>query len=190
MPRNYVAKVCNRWLYKGINREKAEELLMAGCNRNGSFLIRESETRKECFTLSIRQTNQATRDSIKHYRINRLENGWFYISPRLTYPTLRDMVDSYSEIADGMCCILKEPCIVQGVTTGAVHNFSEPVIVRKKTLNWKDLDSSALFNKDNKSSEDCPVSQGLRDAVSSYMFLTEDQNVETTAEKGRWRKPC
>lgn len=35
-----------RWLYEGISREKAEELLFLPYNYSGSFLIRESQTRK------------------------------------------------------------------------------------------------------------------------------------------------
>ncbi|XP_040291901.1 src-like-adapter 2 [Bufo bufo] len=183
MPRKYVAKVYNRWLYKGINREKAEELLLVNCNQSGSFLIRESETRRGCYSLSVRKSNQATLDSIKHYRINQLQNGWYYISPRLTFSTLQDMVDYYSEMADGICSILKEPCAVQGIIPPAALT-SVPVIVRKPTLNWRDLDSSALFSGNtNLDEEDCPVSLGLREAVSSYMFMTEDMDSVTALER-------
>ncbi|KAJ1124699.1 hypothetical protein NDU88_003148, partial [Pleurodeles waltl] len=83
------------WLYEGISREKAEELLLLNCNHGGAFLIRESQTRKGGYSLSIRRTSHASWDSIKHYRINRLENGWFYIAPRLTFSTLHDLVEYY-----------------------------------------------------------------------------------------------
>ncbi|KAM3921423.1 src-like-adapter 2 [Leptodactylus fuscus] len=181
MPRKYVTRVYNRWLYKGINREKAEELLLVSSNQSGSFLIRESETRRGCYTLSVRKSNQAAADSIKHYRISQLQNGWFYISPRLTFSTLQDMVDYYSEMADGICCILKEPCVVQFLVPPAAPS-SEPVIVRKPTLNWRDLDSSALFSGDS-NEEDCPVSLGLREAVSSYMFMTDDKDSMAALER-------
>ncbi|KAM4622995.1 src-like-adapter 2 isoform 2-T2 [Discoglossus pictus] len=183
IPQNYVAKVYNRWLYKGISRETAEELLLLSCNRSGSFLIRESETRKECFTLSIKQADHGSRDAIKHYLIKRLENGWFYISPRLTFPVLQEMVDYYSDVADGICCTLKEPCNIHSDTNILIHNSSEPMIIKKPTLNWKELDSSALFSKDGNLSEDCPVSLGLREAVTSYMFMTEDINLNSTSEE-------
>ncbi|XP_075701639.1 src-like-adapter 2 [Rhinoderma darwinii] len=188
MPRNYVAKVYNRWLYKGINREKAEELLLVSCNQSGSFLIRDSETRRGCYSLSVRKSTQATPDSIKHYRINQLGNGWFYISPRLTFSTLQDMVNYYSEMADGICCILKEPCVVQGFIPPAALSL-EPIIVRKPTLNWRALDSSALFTDNtNLNEEDCPVSLGLREAVSSYMYMTEDMDSMTALERERlWK---
>ncbi|KAM8947872.1 src-like-adapter 2 isoform 2-T2 [Pelodytes ibericus] len=189
MPKKYVARAYNRWLYKGINREKAEELLMLNTNRNGSFLIRESETRIGCFSLSIRLANQASRDAVKHYRIQSLENGWLYISQCLTFPTLQDMVDYYTEAAEGICCILKEPCNLLGVTSAVFHRPSEPVIVHTPTLNWKDLDSSELFKEDTSFSDDCPVSLGLREAVSSYMFMTEDFDSKSTLEREHlWKK--
>lgn len=33
---------------------------------------------------------------IKHYRIYRLDNSWYYISPRLTFQCLEDMISHYS----------------------------------------------------------------------------------------------
>ncbi|KAM6053751.1 src-like-adapter 2 isoform 3-T4 [Chlamydotis macqueenii] len=85
-----------RWLYEGISRQKAEELLLRPGNRSGSFLIRESQTRQGCYSLSVRRGERASWDSVTHYRIQRLENGWLYISPRLTFPSLHDLVDHYS----------------------------------------------------------------------------------------------
>ncbi|KAM6053406.1 src-like-adapter 2 isoform 2-T3 [Theristicus caerulescens] len=85
-----------RWLYEGVSRQKAEELLLRPGNRSGSFLIRESQTRRGCYSLSVRRSERASWDSVTHYRIHRLENGWLYISPRLTFPSLHDLVDHYS----------------------------------------------------------------------------------------------
>lgn len=44
----------------------------------------------------MRRTELASWDAVTHYRIHRLENGWLYISPRLTFPSLHDLVDHYS----------------------------------------------------------------------------------------------
>ncbi|KAG8429815.1 hypothetical protein GDO86_019146 [Hymenochirus boettgeri] len=186
MPKNYIAKVCNRWLFKGVNREKAEEMLLVNCNCSGSFLIRESETRRGSYTLSVRRTNQNVRDSIKHYRINCLDNGWFYISPRLTFASLQDMVNYYSEIADGICCILKDPCIVQMVSSTITHRTTEPAIVTNPTFNWKEVDSFLFRSTLLKEDTSCPLSLGLREAVSSYMFLTQESDLE----KDDWWNTC
>nr|XP_032645151.1 src-like-adapter 2 isoform X1 [Chelonoidis abingdonii] len=180
VPSSHVAKVWHRWLYEGVSREKAEELLLLPCNHSGSFLIRESQTRQGCYSLSVRHTNHSSWDSVKHYRINRLENGWLYIAPRLTFPSLQELVDYYSEIGDGLCCLLKEPCFIQGAVRVPAQNLALPVVVKKSSLNWEELDSSALFSEAPAPEGESPVSLGLREAISSYLFLTE----ELPPEKG------
>ncbi|XP_064883442.1 src-like-adapter isoform X2 [Oncorhynchus nerka] len=46
IPNNHVAKVYHGWLFEGVARPKAEELLRLPGNRAGSFMIRESQ--KDC----------------------------------------------------------------------------------------------------------------------------------------------
>ncbi|XP_039590851.1 src-like-adapter 2 [Polypterus senegalus] len=174
IPNTYAAKVFHRWLYEGISRQKAEELLLLPPNQAGSFLIRQSQTRKGAYSLSVRRTNNVFTDTVKHYKINKLDNGWYYISPRLTFPSLKDMVDFYGEMKEGICCTLTEPCCIQGSNNVPVQNVPEPVIVRKPTINWKEVDSSMLFNKDKENSDDTLLSEGLREAINSYLFMTEE----------------
>nr|XP_058894082.1 src-like-adapter 2 isoform X3 [Kogia breviceps] len=97
-PSNHVAKISHGWLYEGLSREKAEELLLLPGNPGGAFLIRESQTRRGCYSLSVRLSRPASWDRIRHYRIQRLDNGWLYISPRLTFPSLQALVDHYSAL--------------------------------------------------------------------------------------------
>ncbi|XP_032275524.1 src-like-adapter 2 isoform X2 [Phoca vitulina] len=97
IPSSHVAKISHGWLYEGLSREKAEELLLLPGNSGGAFLIRESQTRKGCYSLSVRLSRPASWDRIRHYRIQCLDNGWLYISPRLTFPSLQALVDHYSE---------------------------------------------------------------------------------------------
>lgn len=52
-----------------------------------------------CYSLSVRLSRPASWDRIRHYRIQRLDNGWLYISPRLTFPSLQALVDHYSGMA-------------------------------------------------------------------------------------------
>ncbi|XP_067400623.1 src-like-adapter 2 [Emydura macquarii macquarii] len=178
VPSSHVAKVRHRWLYEGISRAKAEELLLLPCNHSGSFLVRESQTRKGGYSLSVRRTNHSSWDSVKHYRINRLENGWLYIAPGLTFPSLQDLVDYYSEIGDGLCCLLREPCFIQGALRAP--NLPLPAVVKPPALNWQELDSSVLFSE-APATEEAPVSLGLREAISSYLFLTEELPPESSS---------
>ncbi|XP_072099556.1 src-like-adapter 2 [Mobula birostris] len=182
IPCNYVAKVYHRWLFEGITREKAEELLLLPSNRSGSFMIRESQTRKGFYSLSVRRSNVASWDSIKHYRINRLPNGWFYISPRLTVPSLHDMVDYYSECGEGLCCTLKEPCHIQGLLASQ-QQHPDPIVVRKPQLNWSEVDSSVLIDNDKESGEESPVSVGLREAINSYLYMTEEMRLDEMSDR-------
>ncbi|XP_076208090.1 src-like-adapter 2 [Aptenodytes patagonicus] len=172
VPSSCVAKVRHRWLYEGVSRQKAEELLLWPGNRSGSFLIRESQTRQGCYSLSVRHSEHASWDSVTHYRIHRLENGWLYISPRLTFPSLHDLVDHYSEFGEGLCCPLREPCSMKGVRVTPVP--AVPAVVKKPSLNWDKIDSSLLFSEAaSPPEEDSPISLGLREAISSYLLLTE-----------------
>ena len=52
-----------------------------------------------CYSLSVRLSRPASWDRIRHYRIQHLDNGWLYISPRLTFPSLQALVDHYSGTA-------------------------------------------------------------------------------------------
>ncbi|NXW21577.1 SLAP2 protein, partial [Circaetus pectoralis] len=172
VPSSCVAKVRHRWLYEGISRQKAEELLLQPGNCSGSFLIRESQTRQAgCYSLSVRRSERASWDSVTHYRIYRLENGWLYISPRLTFPSLHDLVDHYSEFGEGLCCLLREPCSMGGARVAPVSTMPT---VMKPSLNWDKIDSSLLLSETTSPpEEDSPISLGLREAISSYLLLTE-----------------
>ncbi|NXE25443.1 SLAP2 protein, partial [Ardeotis kori] len=183
VPSSCVAKVRHRWLYEGVSRQKAEELLLRPGNRSGSFLIRESQTRQGCYSLSVRRGERASWDSVTHYRIQRLENGWLYISPRLTFPSLHDLVDHYSEYGEGLCCPLGEPCSMEGARAAPVPAM--PAVVKKPSLNWDTIDSSLLVSAaTSQPEEDSPISLGLREAISSYLLLTET----AVPEQGPTRK--
>ncbi|NXJ12051.1 SLAP2 protein, partial [Odontophorus gujanensis] len=180
VPSSCVAKVRHRWLYEGVSREKAEELLLQPGNHSGAFLIRESQTRRGGFSLSVRRTELASWDAVTHYRIHRLENGWLYISPRLTFPSLHDLVDHYSECGEGLCCTLREPCAME--VAKAVPAPVRPAAVKKPTLNWDKIDSSVLLSEAvpplGEEEEDSPISLGLREAISSYLLLSDGSTPE------------
>ncbi len=54
----------------------------------------------DCYSLSVlRRTHSSYQDCVKHYRISHLQNGWVYISPGLTFPSLHHLVEHYS----GLC---------------------------------------------------------------------------------------
>ncbi|XP_045687059.1 tyrosine-protein kinase Blk isoform X4 [Phyllostomus hastatus] len=114
VPSNFVARVetleIEKWFFRSISRKDAERKLLAPINNVGSFLIRESETSKGAFSLSVKDSTTQG-EVIKHYKIRSLDEGGYYISPRITFPTLQALVQHYSKKGDGLCQKLTQPCV-------------------------------------------------------------------------------
>ena len=110
IPSNYVAKLksieAEPWYFGKIKRIEAEKKLLLVQNEHGAFLIRDSESRRNDFSLSVRDG-----DTVKHYRIRQLDEGGFFIARRTTFRTLQELVDHYSRDADGLCVNLRKPCV-------------------------------------------------------------------------------
>ncbi|XP_018599096.1 tyrosine-protein kinase Blk [Scleropages formosus] len=114
IPCTYVARAdtldIEKWFFKNLSRRDTERLLLAPGNRVGSFLVRESETSKGSFSLSIRDLDPEHGDVVKHYKIRALDNGGYYISPMTSFQSLQELVKYYSRTADGLCQRLTGPC--------------------------------------------------------------------------------
>ncbi|XP_032460984.1 tyrosine-protein kinase HCK isoform X5 [Phocoena sinus] len=115
IPSNYVARVnsleTEEWFFKGISRKDAERQLLAPGNVLGSFMMRDSETTKGSYSLSVRDYDPQHGDTVKHYKIRTLDNGGFYISPRSTFSSLQELVAHYKKVSDGLCQKLTVPCM-------------------------------------------------------------------------------
>ena len=96
----------SRWYFGKIKRIEAEKKLLIAQNEHGAFLIRDSESRRNDYSLSVRDG-----DTVKHYRIRQLDEGGFFIARRTTFRTLQELVDHYSRDADGLCVNLRKPCV-------------------------------------------------------------------------------
>ncbi|XP_028252832.1 tyrosine-protein kinase Blk [Parambassis ranga] len=114
IPSNYIARAdtleIEKWFFRELSRRETERLLLAPGNKAGSFLIRESETCKGSFSLSVRDCVSEQGDVVKHYKIRCLDRGGYYISPSNTFPSLQELVKYYSRTADGLCQRLYAPC--------------------------------------------------------------------------------
>ncbi|NP_001290243.1 tyrosine-protein kinase Lck [Larimichthys crocea] len=113
IPYNFVAMTTvetEPWFFKNISRNEAMRLLLAPGNTLGSFLIRESETNPGSYSLSVRDLDQNSGEGVKHYRIRNMDNGGFYITAKISFNSLKELVQHHSRDADGLCTKLMKPC--------------------------------------------------------------------------------
>lgn len=110
VPSNYVAPwksiQAEPWYFGKLRRVEADKKLLMPENEHGAFIIRDSESRENDFSLSVRDEN-----CVKHYRIRQLDTGGFFIARRTTFQTLQELVEHYSQDADGLCVNLRSPCV-------------------------------------------------------------------------------
>ena len=79
-------------------------MLLQRFNGVGSFLVRDSETQPGDFSLSIRD-----HERVRHYKIRKLETGQFFVTRKVTFQTISDLVAYYKLQADGLCSHLAKP---------------------------------------------------------------------------------
>ncbi|XP_058051604.1 tyrosine-protein kinase Fgr isoform X3 [Ahaetulla prasina] len=121
IPSNYVAPVdsiqAEEWYFGKIGRKDAERQLLCHGNPRGTFLIRESETTKGAYSLSIRDWDETKGDHVKHYKIRKLDSGGYYITTRTQFETVQHLVQHYRGslldfLKDGDGRFLKLPQLV------------------------------------------------------------------------------
>ncbi|XP_011611988.2 proto-oncogene tyrosine-protein kinase Src isoform X1 [Takifugu rubripes] len=116
IPSNYVAPSdsiqAKEWYFGKITRRDSERLLLNLQNRRGTFLVRESETTKGAYCLSVLDYDNTKGLNIKHYKIRKLDSGGFYITSRTQFTSLQQLVFHYHEHSDGLCHALTDVCPV------------------------------------------------------------------------------
>ncbi|XP_017147818.2 uncharacterized protein LOC108159227 isoform X2 [Drosophila miranda] len=121
------------WYFRKIKRIEAEKKLLLPENEHGAFLIRNSESRHNDYSLSVRDG-----DTVKHYRIRQLDEGGFFIARRTTFRTLQELVEHYSKDSDGLCVNLCKPCvqIEKPVTEGLSHRTRDQWEIDRTSLKF------------------------------------------------------
>jgi hypothetical protein len=135
VPRNFVAKFktleSEEWFAGKIARSQAERLVSRQNLPKGTFLIRERDIEPLEYALTIRdENNQRGVNPVKHYKIRRLDNDeGYFITPRIKFRSLKELVSYYSERADGLCGQLTFPAPKIAPT--------RPELSRETQNNWE-----------------------------------------------------
>ncbi|XP_040917278.1 tyrosine-protein kinase Srms [Toxotes jaculatrix] len=113
IPANYVALLQDefakhKWYYGNINRVKAEKLLLASQNKDGSFLVRISESHSDEYTISARSEGK-----VYHFRIQRSTIGAYFVSDKISFATLGELISYYQKTPRSLGVVLEEPCAQQ-----------------------------------------------------------------------------
>ncbi|KAF7248559.1 Tyrosine-protein kinase Srms, partial [Varanus komodoensis] len=94
------------WYISGIGRNKANYLLLSPPNRHGSFLIRDSESNRGEYSLSVRNHTK-----VRHFRIYKEPGGNIYLEKGHTFPSLEQLLDYYTVNWKVIQTPLLLPCI-------------------------------------------------------------------------------
>lgn len=120
-----------RWYFGKIKRAEAEKKLLMPENDHGAFLIRDSESRRNDFSLSVRDG-----DTVKHYRIRQLDSGGLFIAKKIPFRTLQDLVEHYNKDADGLCVNLRKPCVQIEKPTTSGLSYRDQWEIDKSSLKF------------------------------------------------------
>uniref|UniRef100_V9KDF7 Tyrosine-protein kinase n=1 Tax=Callorhinchus milii TaxID=7868 RepID=V9KDF7_CALMI len=148
IPSNYVALdnsiEAEPWFFGGIKRLDAEKQLLMTGNRDGSFIIRESESKTGDYSLTVRDRN-----TVKHYKIRQLDEGGFFIARRATFSTLAELVNHYLKTQDGLCVKLNTPCqkLETPVTDGLSYNTIDQWEIARNSLKMVKKLGAGMFGE-------------------------------------------
>ena len=84
-----------RWYFTETNRRDAERFLEQPHNGKGTFLIRPSDTNQGQESLSVLDLSKDKHFHVKHYRIRRTDQGFYYISSKNVFASLPELVEHY-----------------------------------------------------------------------------------------------
>uniref|UniRef100_A0A2I3TU45 non-specific protein-tyrosine kinase n=2 Tax=Pan TaxID=9596 RepID=A0A2I3TU45_PANTR len=61
---------------------------------------------------AARRTANQKGDHVKHYKIRKLDMGGYYITTRVQFNSVQELVQHYMEVNDGLCNLLIAPCTI------------------------------------------------------------------------------
>ncbi|XP_040203965.1 tyrosine-protein kinase SRK3-like [Rana temporaria] len=108
IPRTFLANAgsleAEDWYFDLGTKMDAKRYLMQEQNGTGSFLVWKKKD-EDYYYLSVREGSE-----VRNYRIQEF-NDSYYLGQRVSFPTIKDLVQYYHEKQDGLCTKLDKPCV-------------------------------------------------------------------------------
>lgn len=100
----------------------------------GTYMIRESDSRRGTYTLSV-----WSKQEVKRYHIQQMDNGRYFVMSRATtFTSIKELVDYYSWDSYGLCTRLTTPCPpLEKPQIDLSHKFQDCWEISRNSLTFK-----------------------------------------------------
>ncbi|ELU07021.1 hypothetical protein CAPTEDRAFT_204626 [Capitella teleta] len=128
--------------------------------------------------------------TVKHYRIRPLDAGGWFITPKLKFSTLHDLVEQYSkpENAGGLCHVLSNPCPKTTPTLNDLsHSTRDKWEIERSTIELKQMIGKGQFGEVHKAMWNKTRAVAVKTlkpgTMSTDAFLAEAQVMKSLTHK-------
>ncbi|CAJ0942961.1 unnamed protein product, partial [Mesorhabditis belari] len=146
VPSNYIKVMDHPWYLGKISRRDSEALLNSPGTRDGTFLVRQSESSAGDFSISVRFRNTAQGVGVQHFKVLRDQSGKYYLW-ELKFNSLNELVQYHRTASISRTdTILLRDMDVEATFVQALFDFNpqEP-----GELAFKRGDIITLLNRDD-----------------------------------------
>ncbi|XP_043565975.1 tyrosine-protein kinase HCK-like isoform X3 [Chiloscyllium plagiosum] len=113
------------WFFKGVSGKEAERVILQPENKEGTFLIRESQSKKGCYALLVKHWDPKLDFRVMSYKVSNRPSG-YYINPRVKFISLSELVKYYHRNANGLCQRLASPPLKKSQSISKTDGFEIP----------------------------------------------------------------
>ncbi|XP_035696618.1 tyrosine-protein phosphatase non-receptor type 11-like [Branchiostoma floridae] len=167
-PLNSADPTTERWFHGHISGKEAERLMMEQ-GKNGSFLVRESQSKPGDFVLSVRCNDKITHVMIRHQKLSALDDGKYDVGGGEKFDSLTDLVEHYK----------KNPMVE---TSGTVVHLKQP-------FNATRINASSIEDRVKELQKDNPVHEGKAGFWEEFEFLQQQECRADTRSRKEGARP-
>ncbi|XP_031564275.1 phosphatidylinositol 3,4,5-trisphosphate 5-phosphatase 2-like isoform X3 [Actinia tenebrosa] len=173
------------WYHQKLNRLDTEKMLLE-FNKDGSFLIRDSESVPNAFVLSL-----LFQGHIHHYRIFTKVDGRYYMQAvqgveNHHFDTLGQIVNYYSQPVRGLPCQLSYPYPVDtGEDEDSDEEEDDDLEENEEPNNDQNAAAQAAFKRQMSEVKSEKIDQDFKDALGYYLGEPLLKDLHTVANGGQ-----